>query len=56
VLAKTTGNALIGFVVLARAFCWASRGQAPAVANNAKFHWQKFPKFGLRFPAHFTTG
>src|SRR5580698_9049812 len=33
VLAKTTRNALIGFVVLAYAIYWASRGQAQAVGN-----------------------
>src|ERR1700740_1645795 len=45
VLTKTTRNALIGFVVLAYAFYWASRGQAQAVGNKAKFLWQKFSKF-----------
>src|SRR6201993_737721 len=49
VLAKTTRNALIGFVVLAYAIYWASRGQAQAVTNKAKFLWQKFPKFVLGF-------
>src|SRR6201993_974234 len=49
VLTKTTRNALIGFVVLAYAFYWASRGQAQAVGNKAKFLWQKFPKFVLGF-------
>ena len=36
VLTKTTRNALIGFVVLAYAFYWASKGQAQAVGNKAK--------------------
>jgi len=49
VLTKTTRNALIGFVVLAYAFYWASRGQAQAVGNKARFLWQKFPKFVLGF-------
>jgi len=49
VLTKTTRNALIGFVVLAYAIYWASRGQAHTVANKAAFLWQKFPKFVLGF-------
>lgn len=49
VLAKTTRNALIGFVVLAYAIYWASKGQAQTVRNKAQFLWQKFPKFVLGF-------
>lgn len=49
VLAKTTRNALIGFVVLAYAIYWASRGQAEAVGDKAAFLWRKFPKFVLGF-------
>jgi uncharacterized integral membrane protein (TIGR00698 family) len=49
VLTKTTRNALIGFVVLAYALYWASRGQAQAIGNKAAFLWQKFPKFVLGF-------
>jgi uncharacterized integral membrane protein (TIGR00698 family) len=49
VLTKTTRNALIGFVVLAYAIYWASKGQAQAVGNKASFLWQKFPKFVLGF-------
>jgi uncharacterized integral membrane protein (TIGR00698 family) len=49
VLAKTTRNAMIGFVVLAYAIYWASQGQAKAVGNKAAFLWQKFPKFVLGF-------
>src|SRR5499425_995077 len=49
VLTKTTRNALIGFVVLAYALYWASRGQAQTVSNKAAFLWQKFPKFVLGF-------
>jgi uncharacterized integral membrane protein (TIGR00698 family) len=49
VLTKTTRNALIGFVVLAYAIYWASRGQAQTVKNKAAFLWQKFPKFVLGF-------
>jgi uncharacterized integral membrane protein (TIGR00698 family) len=49
VLVKSTRNAMIGFVVLAYAIYWASRGQAKAVGNKAAFLWQKFPKFVLGF-------
>src|ERR1700752_3988345 len=49
VLTKTTRNALIGFVVLAYAIYWASKGQAQVVGNKAAFLWQKFPKFVLGF-------
>jgi uncharacterized integral membrane protein (TIGR00698 family) len=49
VLAKTTRNAMIGFVVLAYAIYWAGRGQAEAVTNKAAFLWKKFPKFILGF-------
>jgi len=49
VLAKTTRNAMIGFVVLAYAIYWASRGEAKTIGNKAAFLWQKFPKFVLGF-------
>jgi uncharacterized integral membrane protein (TIGR00698 family) len=49
VLAKTTRNAMIGFVVLAYAIYWASQGQAKVVGNKVAFLWQKFPKFVLGF-------
>lgn len=49
VLTKSTRNAMIGFVVLAYAIYWASRGQAHAVQGKAAFVWQKFPKFVLGF-------
>jgi uncharacterized integral membrane protein (TIGR00698 family) len=49
VLVKSTRNAMIGFVVLAYAIYWASRGQAKVVGNKAAFLWQKFPKFVLGF-------
>jgi uncharacterized integral membrane protein (TIGR00698 family) len=49
VLAKTTRNATIGFVVLAYAIYWASRGQGHEVKNKAAFLWEKFPKFILGF-------
>jgi uncharacterized integral membrane protein (TIGR00698 family) len=49
VLAKTTRNATIGFVVLGYALYWAAKGQAQAVDNKAAFLWQKFPKFVLGF-------
>jgi len=51
VLAKTTRNAMIGFVVLAYALYWAKRGLASAVENKAVFLWNKFPKFVLGFLA-----
>src|ERR1700744_2635587 len=49
VLAKTCRNATIGFIVLAYAIYWASKGQAAGVQNKAQFLWQKFPKFFLGF-------
>src|SRR5450755_3918844 len=49
VLAKTTRNAMIGFVVLGYAIYWSSRGQSHVVGNKAAFLWQKFPKFVLGF-------
>src|SRR5437867_9997576 len=49
VLVKSTRNAMIGFVVLAYAIYWASRGQSGTVENKAAFLWRKFPKFVLGF-------
>jgi uncharacterized integral membrane protein (TIGR00698 family) len=49
VLAKTTRNAMIGFVVLGYAIYWAGAGQARTISNKASFLWQKFPKFVLGF-------
>jgi uncharacterized integral membrane protein (TIGR00698 family) len=49
VLAKTTRNALIGFIVLGYAIYWSGRGQAGQVGNKAAFLWRKFPKFVLGF-------
>jgi uncharacterized integral membrane protein (TIGR00698 family) len=49
VLAKTCRNATIGFVVLAYAIYWASKGQASEVKNKGAFLWRKFPKFVLGF-------
>jgi uncharacterized integral membrane protein (TIGR00698 family) len=49
VLAKTSRNALIGFVVLGYALYWSSRGQAAQIGNKAAFLWNKFPKFILGF-------
>jgi uncharacterized integral membrane protein (TIGR00698 family) len=49
VLAKTTRNALIGFVVLAYAIYWASQGKAQVIGNKGAFLWRKFPKFVLGF-------
>lgn len=49
VLAKTTRNAMIGFVVLGYGTYWASRGQATVITDRARFLWDKFPKFVLGF-------
>jgi len=49
VLAKTSRNAVIGFVVLGYALFWSSRGQAQRVRGKASFLWQRFPKFVLGF-------
>ena len=49
VLAKTTRNAMIGFVVLGYAIYWASQGQAKRIEGKLSFLWQKFPKFVLGF-------
>ena len=49
VLAKTTRNAMIGFVVLGYALYWAGQNKADKVANKAAFLWNKFPKFVLGF-------
>ena len=49
VLAKTTRNATIGFVVLAYAIYWATKGEAQTIENKATFLWNKFPKFVLGF-------
>jgi uncharacterized integral membrane protein (TIGR00698 family) len=51
VLAKTTRNATIGFVVLGYAIYWATKGEARAIDDKATFLWQKFPKFILGFIA-----
>jgi len=49
VLAKTTRNATIGFVVLGYALYWATRGGRGVKGSKAAFLWQKFPKFVLGF-------
>jgi len=49
VLAKTTRNAMIGFVVLGYAIYWAVRDGRQVVGSKAAFLWQKFPKFVLGF-------
>jgi uncharacterized integral membrane protein (TIGR00698 family) len=51
VLAKTTRNATIGFVVLGYALYWVRRGGAAAIAHKSAFLWAKFPKFVLGFIA-----
>jgi uncharacterized integral membrane protein (TIGR00698 family) len=51
VLAKTTRNATIGFVVLGYAIYWARKGAASRVAHSGAFLWEKFPKFVLGFLA-----
>ena len=52
ILAKTTRNATIGFVVLGYAIYWARKSGKEVTgdfAHNANFLWQKFPKFVLGF-------
>ncbi len=49
VLAKTTRNATIGFVVLGFAIYFAARGGAKEVEHKGAFLWRKFPKFVLGF-------
>jgi len=51
VLAKTARSGFLGFVVLAYAVYWSSRGLAPDVPNKAQFLWRKFPKFIVGFLA-----
>ncbi|MBV9073334.1 MAG: putative sulfate exporter family transporter [Acidobacteria bacterium] len=48
-LAKTTRNAMIGFVVLGFALRWASTKAVEFKENKAAFLWRKFPKFVLGF-------
>src|SRR2546423_6131376 len=49
VLAKTTRNATIGFVVLGYALYCATKGEAHTIDNRATFLWNKFPKFVFGF-------
>jgi uncharacterized integral membrane protein (TIGR00698 family) len=49
VLAKTTRNATIGFVVLAYALYWARKTREDLIGNRVAFLWSKFPKFVLGF-------
>ena len=49
VIAKTTRNAMIGFVVLGYAIYWARKAKQREIGNKAAFLWQKFPKFVLGF-------
>src|ERR1700730_8620577 len=51
VIAKTTRNATIGFVVLGYAIYWARKQSGKVVTNKAAFLWEKFPKFILGFLA-----
>jgi uncharacterized integral membrane protein (TIGR00698 family) len=51
VLAKTTRNATIGFVVLGYAIYWARHSSAKGIENKGAFLWHKFPKFILGFLA-----
>jgi uncharacterized integral membrane protein (TIGR00698 family) len=52
VLAKTTRNATIGFVVLGYALHWARHGRGGRIGSSKSvFLWQKFPKFVLGFLA-----
>ena len=50
VLAKTTRNATIGFVVLGYALSWARQRQGGTdIGHKGAFLWDKFPKFVLGF-------
>jgi len=50
VLAKTTRNATIGFVVLGYALYWAGQQQGGTdIGGKGAFLWDKFPKFVLGF-------
>jgi uncharacterized integral membrane protein (TIGR00698 family) len=49
VLAKTTRNATIGFVVLGYALYWIRKDEGRKVASKTAFLWEKFPKFVLGF-------
>jgi len=49
VLAKTTRNATLGFVVLGYALYWVRKDQVREIANKGAFLWEKFPKFVLGF-------
>jgi len=49
VLAKTTRNATIGFVVLGYALYWARQRQGGEIGGKGAFLWDKFPKFVLGF-------
>ncbi len=49
ILAKTTRNATIGFVVLGYAIYWARKSQKTFEGSKAAFLWNKFPKFVLGF-------
>lgn len=51
VLAKTARSGFIGFIVLAYAVYWSSRGLAPDVQHKGVFLWRKFPKFIIGFIA-----
>ena len=49
VLAKTTRNATMGFVVLGYAMYWTRREQRREIGSKSVFLWHKFPKFVLGF-------
>ena len=49
VLAKTTRNATIGFVVLGYALYWARKSRKEFAGSRMAFLWNKFPKFVLGF-------
>lgn len=49
ILAKTTRNATIGFVVLGYALYWARKSKRDFQGSKAGFLWTKFPKFVLGF-------
>lgn len=51
VIAKTTRNATLGFVVLGYALYWARQRQAHGIDRKGAFLWGKFPKFVIGFAA-----
>lgn len=48
-LTKLCRNALMGFVILLYAVCYARKGMAATVEHKGKFIWKRFPKFLFGF-------